>query len=1017
MNDYIDFSVNPYVLKGYMCFSATPHAVNLMVENGFNPDNLFCKLSASNHILACYGIDNRNESDYVSVFTTDGEFKCHLTADSFLIYSFRKQSLYSQNRSLKDGILFITDGTMVSLNVREGYDMFYDFLDGKKKLMRHSVNTGNVLETIYDICEKDYHKKQENKAQVIVEKPKNEKRVERLLDIAENYANLSNDLELKKVNEIGKIAYTAITAVNQQDRKDRVAYQFDIIGCSDPSVFTVGSSIDIEDKSLKTVSGEITEVTLDEEDETALKLVVLFKRQVSIDTLPTQGWITLSISTVNRDVQLAAIDKLRNQEAPAQYLNNVFGLKKPSGFENKYLTVVEAKLRQKKYPPNDSQLDAIKKGINTKDVYLVMGPPGTGKTTVILEWVKYFVNVEHKRVLVSSQNNKAVDNVLARIAEEPDIDVIRVGSELKIQADVRPFMFENKIETLRTDITSKVKNNLNTVDQLNDYWAKVRNALLGYNDRLKSTMAQRSTLEHAVNSQLKPQYDEAKRLVLKNNELRDAIKQYANVYRENKNKIAEYNQDSFFKRIIHIFAKKKAQKAFEEAKENYYSSKNQLTQVNERYKQVHSQLLTSYNMIFQKEFSEYYVDFEPVYHASLKIPRMIPEEKNSLGFFDQLIDMKPNWLNVSEVNNYIALIEQENKRINLIGDVLGEWHDQVNDSQNYALDEVALQSVDLVGATCIGINSQKRFANLDFDVTIMDEAGQIQVHNALVPMSVSPKLIMLGDHKQIPPSADQELLDLCAENEVDTELLKKSLFEYMYESILPDENKAMLDTQYRMPAEIADILSKWFYNGRYYSPEFKKNQPSQYPQITDQPFLIVDTSRTKGHMETKVAGKGSYNALETKIIADIVKTISKNDESVLDELGIISAYKMQVKTIRNALSKMMSEARAKEIVATLDSFQGQERNVIIYSFTKSSRIPADKQRIGFLKELRRLNVAMSRCKKMLILVGDMDFLTSCKHPDEKEFSDFIKLVVESAKQGHGEMIDVAELNRRLGVNE
>ena len=160
MNDYIDFSVNPYVLKGYMCFSATPHAVNLIVENGFNPDDLFCKLSASNHILACYGIDNRNDSDYVSVFTTDGEFKCHLTADSFLIYSFRKQSLYSQNRSLKDGILFITDGTMVSLNVREGYDMFYDFLDGKKKLMRHNVNTGNVLETIYDTCEKDYHKKQ-----------------------------------------------------------------------------------------------------------------------------------------------------------------------------------------------------------------------------------------------------------------------------------------------------------------------------------------------------------------------------------------------------------------------------------------------------------------------------------------------------------------------------------------------------------------------------------------------------------------------------------------------------------------------------------------------------------------------------------------------------------------------------------------------------------------------------------------------------------------------------------------
>jgi superfamily I DNA and/or RNA helicase len=65
-------------------------------------------------------------------------------------------------------------------------------------------------------------------------------------------------------------------------------------------------------------------------------------------------------------------------------------------------------------------------------------------------------------------------------------------------------------------------------------------------------------------------------------------------------------------------------------------------------------------------------------------------------------------------------------------------------------------------------------ANLDFDVTIIDEAGQIQVHNALVPMSVSNKLIMLGDHKQIPPTADQELMDLCVENGVKTELLEKS---------------------------------------------------------------------------------------------------------------------------------------------------------------------------------------------------------------------------------------------------
>lgn len=113
------------------------------------------------------------------------------------------------------------------------------------------------------------------------------------------------------------------------------------------------------------------------------------------------------------------------------------------------------------------------------------------------------------------------------------------------------------------------------------------------------------------------------------------------------------------------------------------------------------------------------------------------------------------------------------------------------------------------------------------------------------------------------------------------------------------------------------------------------------------------------------------------------------------------------------------------MVATLDSYQGQERDIILYSFTKSSNDSPKKRRIGFLNELRRLNVAMTRCKKMLILIGDMEFLGGCEHCDkddsghliydksEKQFSDFINKMVSDVKKGRGELISYQEFVRRV----
>ncbi|MBQ8588617.1 MAG: hypothetical protein IJ454_04410, partial [Clostridia bacterium] len=117
-----------------------------------------------------------------------------------------------------------------------------------------------------------------------------------------------------------------------------------------------------------------------------------------------------------------------------------------------------------------------------------------------------------------------------------------------------------------------------------------------------------------------------------------------------------------------------------------------------------------------------------------------------------------------------------------------------------------------------------------------------------------------------------------------------------------------------------------------------------------------------------------------------------------------------------------------ELAATLDSYQGQERDIIIYSFGRSSAKDPSKNGVGFLTELRRLNVAMSRCKKTLIMIGDMKFLSERESETdymgspildedktEKNFSNFIRHMLECVREGAGEVIDVKEFEERLNV--
>lgn len=863
------------------------------------------------------------------------------------------------------------------------------------------------------------------------------KKLGKLLNLAENYANLESDLAAKAAQK-NRVAYKRIEPLDYE-RSDRTAYAF-ITETFPAEDYRIGVQVQIDGRQDQPYTAEVIEVGAGEDDKEPY-IGLLFNGQVGLDAFEDSGWISLSFSTVIRDVQLASIENIRKGNAAAKYMDAVLGKYEPAGFDEIDLSALERELNARKRPPTESQMRAIKNGICSRDIYLVMGPPGTGKTTVILEWVRYFVQ-HGKRVLISSQNNKAVDNVLARLAEEPEINMIRIGSEAKVEAVVRPYLFENKVAVARMEIAEKTANNLAIANTMRERWKALQEKLPAFAKELARYEQDEANFQQDIDASVLVHGKAMEACHTAYQEVRAAVEQQRHIVEKRYTHIKDMPTSGFtgfftpFRRFLERFPMRREVREYDELRE-----KERLCAA------AYNEAKAQYDTFFQSLYARF-LPLQASASYCREVYRSLQEQGEqaasygeSLAAEDEAACDSHAWgffscsfpsMRAESVAAYAAYVTAQLQLLERFISHLKEWQEYNESKQNYSLQHMILESVNLVGATCIGVSSQKRFSDLKFDVTIIDEAGQIQIHNALVPMSVSNKLIMLGDHQQIPPSTDKELVNACKENGVDTELLEMSFFEKLYEEI-SESNKTMLDLQFRMPPEIAAIISHEFYGGAYRSKsDWKEELLSSFRALSQARLVVIDTSDEEHRLEQETAERGIYNALEAVIVMRLVRGMQKQAEDGFNvkELGIISAYKAQVKKIREQLEDVLDEEARRETVATLDSFQGQERDIIIYSFTRSSSKASKKSRIGFLKELRRLNVAMTRCKKMLILIGDMRFLTSCEyveHDDdgnvlykrsEAPFSAFMRALLDGVKNGidgrpPGEKISYAEFDRRM----
>ena len=291
-------------------------------------------------------------------------------------------------------------------------------------------------------------------------------------------------------------------------------------------------------------------------------------------------------------------------------------------------------------------------------------------------------------------------------------------------------------------------------------------------------------------------------------------------------------------------------------------------------------------------------------------------------------------------------------------------------TEQYITDDLVAKA-DVITATLVGANHYT-VRGLRYHAVVIDEAGQGIEPATWVPILKGRKLVLAGDHLQLPPTIKSEE---AARKGLATTLLEKLAHKY-------PEAVTLLEEQYRMHTRIMQYSSDAFYEGRLQA------HPSVAAHTLyegdDEPLLFIDTAGCG--FEEKAEGTSTANPEEAQFaIKHLAITIAAlglhYSPDAFPSVAVISPYKMQLHELGEALlhTPELAPCRPHISVNTIDSFQGQERDIVYISMTRSN----SEQSIGFLSDVRRMNVAMTRARKKLVVIGDSATLSV--HPFYKDF--------------------------------
>ena len=328
--------------------------------------------------------------------------------------------------------------------------------------------------------------------------------------------------------------------------------------------------------------------------------------------------------------------------------------------------------------------------------------------------------------------------------------------------------------------------------------------------------------------------------------------------------------------------------------------------------------------------------------------------------------------------------EREQRR--MLKDQARQLFAEADQLERYITEDL-LEQVQVITCTLVGA-SNRAIRHLTYETVFIDEAAQALEPGSWIPITKAGRVVLAGDHQQLPPTVKSE--------QAAREGLRETLFEKCIRR--QPATARMLTVQYRMHEQIMQFSSEQFYDGQLtaHPTVVHADLPAYDLRFApDLPVEFLDTAGF-GFQEITIAeSRSTANPEEADLLlrrlAQLLEAYDPADhETDLLTIGVIAPYRAQLNYLKDAVEENDELAGLLQhrmlSVGTVDSFQGQERDIIAISLTRSNA----NREIGFLSDIRRMNVGMTRARKKLLLVGDSSTLSS--NPFFKELLAYIERI-------------------------
>ena len=682
------------------------------------------------------------------------------------------------------------------------------------------------------------------------------------------------------------------------------------------------------------------------EDLTGNILKIGLTRNVFTDDFKGRGAVTIDNRQVEAVLcrQMTAMKKLRFRETVnpnlLDLLSDYGGLRidNPSAVDFWFQSELDR-----------SQKRAVQRALATRDLFLIQGPPGTGKTSVIAEMVLQIIEEESQaRILISSQSNVAVNHALSKILEvRPGLSdvVVRVGREEKA-GSAEDLLLDRQLQAWGDRVVERSHVHLAKLER-EAAGPEGLTDVLGLLAETEQAFEQRRLRSEALTearkelSELDAAYADLERALARTDELRQQAEGIL---------AAAAPEDQRLRETIRSF-----QQEYLDWASAFLRQANEVS-----------------SLSFQR--SESAAAVEAIENEIASLDSKIEEGVGGVNRFleTEFVTFKstPDEQRKFLEEQYSGQ-QEEMARLGRIKRLVADWTQRVGRNRR-DFETAYLGRCKVVGATCIGVAARGAISDLEFDWVIVDEAGRATHPELLVPMVRGRKIVLVGDHRQLPPIIGRDLDEALQQTDgIRRQTLETSLFQEIIEGVEERQNVRLpLTVQYRMHPGIGSLIGDCFYRDVDLENGTVAEERDHGLDWCSWPVVWYSTEKLPHHQEVK-ADYSRQNQAEIEVILKLLEQMNKTytqNGMTGKTVGVITGYLAQKAAVRQqvlARQDRWSHLRQVE-VNTVDAYQGRERDIIIYSVVRSN----PKGLIGFLADFRRLNVALSRARELLIIVGD-----------------------------------------------